>query len=291
MQVNMCVAICVYVSMLTPCPSAKLTGRWIKVKLRPRDALCTLHRNSHNPLFFLLVQSSSPSYEPPPHFHHSPLFILPCPRHGPWGNSLQDLFSLSSGVLTPHTHTHMHNQDCQEASHTSAHSCLRSRTCNRQKQGNKTPKEPTFLDFFFFSPPSHSHIPPALPLCLFFSLSPKRQSWMWKAVSATQSHKRPARTQRRPGHLQPRLTDPLASFARASPPVATVAAALETAVAAEVVWVTLASLAAALREQAKAPCSSAPDRLVLSSRASWGHGSSRALTATSSTECPSRYVR
>lgn len=83
MQVNMCVAICVYVSMLTPCPSAKLTDRWIKVKLRPRDALCTLHRNSHNPLFFLLVQSSSPSYEPPPHFHHAPLFILPCPRHGP----------------------------------------------------------------------------------------------------------------------------------------------------------------------------------------------------------------
>lgn len=105
----------------------------------------------------------------------------------------------------------------------------------------------------------------------------------------TPSLKRPTRTQSRPGHLQPRLTDPLASFAQ-SPSVAATVTAAPPAAGKQVVWVTLASLAAVLREQARAPCSSAPDHLVLSSQASWGHGSSRALTATSSTECPSRYV-
>lgn len=159
----------------------------------------------------------------------------------------------------------------------------KKKTTTRQHDPKRTHLHWLFSSLLLHTP---TYLLPSLYVFPSLCLSPRRQSWMWEAVRATQSHQRPARTQSRSGHLQLRLTYPkaLLAFPRASPPVATAAAA------AAVVWVALVSLAAALREQAKAPCSSAPDRLVLSSRASWGHGSSRALTATSSTECPSRYV-
>ncbi|TWW58732.1 hypothetical protein D4764_06G0002620, partial [Takifugu flavidus] len=46
-----------------------------------------------------------------------------------------------------------------------------------QKAVKETLKQnPPSLTFFFFSPPSHSHIPPALPLCLFPSLTKSKEA-------------------------------------------------------------------------------------------------------------------
>lgn len=228
------------------------------------------------------------------HLHPSPHPSSPVVRSSSPSNMRPPLRKWTAGLLfhvfmrINSTHAQTHTLYQRNRSHTSSPLSLVSLLSSfkrEMKKASTTLREPTFTDFFFFSPPSHSHIPPALPPRVSLSLSPRRQSWMWKTERVTPSPQSPAKTRSRRGHLQLRLADPPAqlAFVWPSPPVVRAAAAEAE------VWVALALLAAALREQEKAPCSSAPDRLVLSSRASWGHGS-RALTATSSTECPSRYV-
>lgn len=197
LHVNMCVCVC------TVCMCVCVSQWWLHVQVQIwlTDGLKSnpghrLRGNSHNHPSSPF-HARTPPREPPPHLH--PSLVLPhiqrsvhlilCETRSRRKFNASRLFSLFWSINSTHVHAQTHTPSIpgpfEKASHTHqlpqllSNSCLRGSTSSSQKAAKRDPKTiPPSLTFFFLpiSPPSHSHIPPALPLCLFPSLTKSKEA-------------------------------------------------------------------------------------------------------------------